>query len=174
MNFLQSGQKHIALVAFLTLALPIIANARTWGDGDRDHRHMRPVSAEMSHHEHCDEDGGMYPMARGLDLSESQRDKIFAIKYAQGQALYDQDKIVRNAYIDLHKMATSDQYVDDKAEAISDSLAKARAKIALIRAREEHQIYALLTDEQRRLLSSRQAEQSRGKPDFPLIPGNRM
>lgn len=99
-----------------------------------------------------------FPM--GLNLSESQQDKIFSIKHAQAQILYDQDKIVRNAYVDLHKLATSEQYDDSKAKAISESLAKARATIAFIHAQEEHGIYAVLTTEQRGLLSSMQGREA--------------
>ena len=149
----------------MAMAIPVVANAKPWTDGERDHRHMQPVSAKMFGSEHCNNEGGMGHLPSGLDLSESQQDKIFSILNAQAQPLYEQEKIVRNAYIDLHKMATSEQYADGKAAAISESLAKAKAKIVLIHAQEEHQIYALLTDEQRKLLNAQKAMLSRGKPD---------
>jgi Spy/CpxP family protein refolding chaperone len=67
----------------------------------------------------------------------------------------------------LHKLAASDQYDDEKAKAITDKLGKALANITFLRVQERHQIFALLTPEQRNLLKSLQHEHSEGHPRFP-------
>jgi Spy/CpxP family protein refolding chaperone len=90
-------------------------------------------------------------------LSEKQHDQIFAIKHAQEAFLYEQEKIIRNAHFDLHKLAASDQYDEEKAKAISEKMGKALSNMFLLRVQEMHQIYALLTPEQRKLIGSSHA-----------------
>ena len=141
------------LIFMLTVAIPVVANARPLMDDEQGD--LRPLlyKGKMPHAQHCNNEDDMFRFPVGLDLSEDRQDKIFSILIAQARTLHEQDKIVRNAYIDLHKLATSAQYDDVKAEAIIESLAKARAAIALVHAQEGHQIYALLTEEQRKALS---------------------
>jgi Spy/CpxP family protein refolding chaperone len=58
-------------------------------------------------------------------------------------------KIVRKSHEDLRALTTSPQYDDAKAKALADAGARAMADIALLKARSEHDIYALLTPEQK-------------------------
>jgi Spy/CpxP family protein refolding chaperone len=160
MNFSKADLKLIVLTTMLTVAVPLAAIAEPSMEDGPGHWGSKSFSSMMPHSQHCKNDREMSSMPMGLDLSESQQDKIFSIKQAQAQILYDQDKIVRNAYIDLHMLATSEQYDDGKAKVISESLAKARATIAFIHAQEEHGIYAVLTKEQRGLLSSMQGREA--------------
>jgi Spy/CpxP family protein refolding chaperone len=160
MNFSKADFKQIILITILAIAVPLAANAEPSMEDGPGQMGSQPFSGNMHHSQHCNDSSRTSIFSMRLDLSESQQDKIFSIKHAQAQILYDQDNIVRNAYIDLHKLATSEQYDDSKAKVISESLAKARATIAFIHAQEEHGIYAVLTTEQRGLLSSMQGRKA--------------
>ena len=160
MNFSKADFKKIILITILAIAVPLSANAESSIEDGPGHWGSKSFSSMMPHSQHCKNDREMSSLPMELELSESQQGKIFSIKLAQAQILYDQDKIVRNAYIDLHKLATSEQYDDGKAKVISESLAKARTTIAFIHAQEEHGIYAVLTTEQRGLLSSMQGQEA--------------
>ena len=93
-----------------------------------------------------------FPLPLELSLSESQRDRVFSIMHAQAPLLYEQHKIIRKAYIDLHNLAISGDYSDESARPITEKLGKAHANVALILTQGEHQIHALFSPEQQRLL----------------------
>ena len=64
-------------------------------------------------------------------------------------------KALRKAHKELRTLPTSAQYDDAHAKALSDSVAKALGQLALLRTRTEHEIYALLTPEQRAHVTER-------------------
>jgi len=114
---------------------------------------------------------------RGLDLSEAQRDKIFAIHHALAPQMRDKFKIVRKSHEDLRALSTSPQYDDAKAKALADAGARAMADIALLKARSEHDIYALLTPEQKAQAEKnhenfRRGPMSMGEHGHRGMPGN--
>lgn len=92
------------------------------------------------------------PMLRGLTLTESQRDKVFMIFHAQAPTLRENIKAARRAHEDLRQLALSAQFDQAKAISLADSCARLIGTLALLRAEGEHEIYALLTEEQRRQL----------------------
>ena len=101
----------------------------------------RPGMREMEH---------TPPFLRGIDLSDAQHDKIFSIMHQQEPSLREQAKAARKAHDALHKLASSGQYEEAKARTLADSGARAMAEIALLHARADQQIHALLTPEQRK------------------------
>lgn len=173
MKFPQVNHKQVFLIAIFAFAFPIVANARHLTDGESDRNLPQSFSAKKINAQQCNDVRETVRLLKGLDLNKSQQEKIFFILYEQTQKLYVQNKIVRNAYFGLHKLTTSEPYDGSKAEEISDSLAKARAAIALIHAQEERQIYASLSEKQRKLLSMKRAVQSEDKPKCTFKPGNR-
>jgi len=152
--------KRMVLAAALAGALPLAALAQPAPGGDGP-----GMGPGMGMHQHRGEgrpDGmrggmgmgeGMHGhgagFLRGLDLTDAQKDKIFAIHYAQMPQMRDKFKIVRKSHEDLRALTTSPQYDDAKAKALADAGARAMADIALLKARSEHDIYALLTPEQK-------------------------
>lgn len=96
----------------------------------------------------------------GVVLDEAQQDKVFAIVHAQEPQMREQGKAARHAHEALQAMATSGQFDDAKAAALAQAGANAMAAIALQRARTDAQIYALLTPEQRRQASQRDAHRA--------------
>lgn len=94
---------------------------------------------------------------RGLKLTEEQRDKIFAIKYAQMPQEREQHEAIAHASRDLHQMVASGQYDEARARALTDALGRAVAKSAQLRAQAGAKIMEVLTPEQRKQISDRAA-----------------
>jgi periplasmic protein CpxP/Spy len=101
--------------------------------------------------------GGEPPFLRGLELSEAQQDKVFAILHAQEPYLRDQGKAAGKAHAGLRELAHAAQYDDAKAAALAQAGAQAMANIALQHVRTEQKLLALLTPEQRKQLADEQA-----------------
>jgi len=165
-----SAIKNLILPGLLAMFIPLASHADPQFGKDEEHNHCSPFPNEMHLEHHFGHGGGALYFLHGIDLSETQRDKIFSIKHAQEALLYEQSKIVRNEHIELHKLASSDQYEDEKAKAITENLGKALARITFLRVQERHQIYALLTPEQRNLLNSHHFDRSSAHPRFPSMP----
>jgi Spy/CpxP family protein refolding chaperone len=91
----------------------------------------------------------------GLKLSEDQQDKVFAIEHAAAPALRDQAKAMRKAHEGLRGLAMSASYDDSQVKSLTDAAAKASAQLMLLRIRGEHDIYKVLTPEQKAELEKR-------------------
>lgn len=97
--------------------------------------------------------GGMPPpFLQDLNLSEAQRDKIFAVLHAQATAMRDEAKAVHKSQTGLHQLALSDEYSETKAQALAEASAQGMARMAHMHARADNQIYRILTAEQRQRL----------------------
>ncbi|MES2298535.1 MAG: periplasmic heavy metal sensor [Pseudomonadota bacterium] len=90
------------------------------------------------------------PSLHGLDLSEAQQDKVFAIMHAQQPQRRELEKSAHKAHEALHALAGSGQFDEAKAAALAQAAGQAMAALALQQARMEAQIAALLTPEQRK------------------------
>jgi Spy/CpxP family protein refolding chaperone len=91
----------------------------------------------------------------GLTLSEEQQDKIFAILHAAAPANRDHMKKARKAREALRDLAQSSAYTSEKAAALAQAESAAEAELSLLRARTDHDIFMVLTPEQRAHLSER-------------------
>ncbi len=94
--------------------------------------------------------GGRPPFVHGIELSEAQEDKVFAILHAQEPYLRDQGKAAAKAHEALRALGSAEQYDDAKAAALAKDGATAMANIALQHARTEQKLLAVLTAEQRK------------------------
>ncbi len=94
------------------------------------------------------------PFLHGLDLSEAQQDKVFAILLANAPLIHEQEKLAHKSGKELHALLDSDQYDEGKIKALADTEAHAMAQLMLLHARGMHQILALLTPEQRTQLNA--------------------
>lgn len=99
--------------------------------------------------------GGEPPFLRGLELSEAQQDKVFAIVHAQEPYLRDQGKALAKAHAALRALAHAAQYDDARATTLAQAGAQAMANIMLQHVRTEQKLLALLTPEQRKRLDDR-------------------
>jgi periplasmic protein CpxP/Spy len=110
------------------------------------------------------------PFLAGLKLTEEQQDKVFEILYAAAPAIRTQSKALHKAREALMELNTSDQYDESKAKALADTAAKADSQLTLLRVRAEHEIYALLTPEQRKEITDRQHDHEKGSRDHEGRP----
>lgn len=106
---------------------------------------------------------GGAPFMHGIELTEAQQDKIFAIHYAQEPVERDQHKIVEKSHEALHQMMESGKYDDAKAVALVQAATQAEAALMLAHLRTEQQLLAVLTPEQRKQME----EHKPGKPGQP-------
>ena len=112
--------------------------------------------------------GGPPPFLSGLKLTDDQQDKVFAIVYAAAPAMREQAKALRKAHEALRDINESPQYDETRVKGLAETAAKADSQLTVLRARTEHQIYALLTPEQRKQLEDRRHErESRGHDGPP-------
>lgn len=136
------------LLAALLLALPLLGHAAPPAAVDHD------CGGKMSGHaghgpDHAMGHQPMPPFLRGAALSDSQKDQIFKLLHDQAPALRDQGKVAHQAMDELHKLGQADKFDETRAKALAATAARAHGEIALLHAKAEQQIYALLTPEQR-------------------------
>ena len=107
---------------------------------------------------------GGAPFLRGLTLTEAQRDKIFAIEYAQMPEAREQHKAIEHARRDLHQMVASGQYDEARARGLTESLGRAVAREAQLRAQAGAKVMQVLTPEQRKQVADREAQRVAERP----------
>ncbi len=106
--------------------------------------------------------GAPPPFLAGLSLTDDQQDKVFSILHAAAPAMHDQAKALRQAHAALRELNTAAQYDESRARALAETAARADSQLMLLRMRTEHDIYALLTPEQRKELEEHR--HGRGRP----------
>jgi Spy/CpxP family protein refolding chaperone len=99
----------------------------------------------------------------GLDLTDAQDDKIFALVHAQEPVLREQHKIIEKSRKALHEMRESGKYDDAKAATLAQAEAAATVKITLTQLRTEQQILGTLTAQQRTKLEERRHPKEDGE-----------
>lgn len=97
---------------------------------------------------HGGQSGARHAMGE-LDLTDAQKDQIFALRHAAMPALRDAMKTARASQQALRELAHSGQFDPTKAETLANQAATARAQASLTRAKLQADIVALLTPEQR-------------------------
>jgi Spy/CpxP family protein refolding chaperone len=154
--------KQLLIAAGIALALPLSAQGEPPQDGGREHC-TGPMIPPPGHGPEKMMPGGMFPtddvfppnsgavppFLHGVTLTEAQQDKIFSIMHAAAPLLREQDKFARKSAEGIRHLAASGQYDEGKLKSLADSNARAMAEIMILRVRSAHQIYSLLTPEQR-------------------------
>ncbi|MPQ57424.1 Spy/CpxP family protein refolding chaperone [Duganella sp. FT27W] len=102
--------------------------------------------------------GPQAPLFRGVELTEAQEDRIFAILHAEKPYLREQAKAAGKAHEALRALAETDKYDDAKAAALAQAAATASANIELQHVRTRQKLLAVLTPEQRK-------QQDQERPD---------
>jgi Spy/CpxP family protein refolding chaperone len=168
----------------IALALPLIANSASWDCKD-DHAGLRQPGARAMQNEmimHIRqgmppppligmmqpppfpfEEKPSPPFLLGLDLTESQQDKIFELLHSQEPTMRAQQKAVRRVMAEMNRLETSDHYSPSEVRLLAEKLAKAIADSLVLRAATEAKIRAFLTSEQRK-----QADEIRARLEADL------
>lgn len=102
---------------------------------------------------------------RGVELTEAQDDKVFAILHEEKPYLREQARAAARAHEALNELAGADKYDDAKAASLAQAAATAMANMALQRVRTEQKLLALLTPEQRKKLAT--SKDGKDKPRRP-------
>jgi periplasmic protein CpxP/Spy len=141
--------KKLAVITALAIALPFSALSHAepvnkskycQHGGERGHFQGKGQHSKM----------GVPPYLMGLDLTEAQQDKVFAIMHAEAPSKYEGQKQHRKLIEELRTLSQADSFDQAKANLISDQLAKLEKDKALNMATSEAKVFALLTPEQRK------------------------
>jgi protein CpxP len=152
-RLIMNKSKLTPLLLAAVLALPLAASAEEGMPPDGG----RPPHGPEFGGPHGEMPGGPrgMPFLHGLDLSESQEDKLFQLMYSQEPYLREQHRAHEKAMRALHEMSNSDKFDDAAAAKLAQAAAQAQANLALAHARTHQKVLALLTPEQRARLASR-------------------
>ena len=172
MSFRPNGARTSWLVGCLVLAIPLSALAFPPADGKPGDRGGCDMPMRGSPGPSMGPPGFFFgdrppPYLMGLKLSEDQQDKVFVILHAAAPAMREQGKAVRKARESLHDLGRATSFDSGNAGALAQSLGKAESQLALLQARADHDIYAVLTDEQRKELADRDRERQSHPHDGP-------
>ena len=110
---------------------------------------MPPAPPAGGHGPRHGVNGPGLPFLRGIDLSEAQEDRLFAIFHAEAPQLREQDKIEDKAHEALRTMLEAGDFNEARASGHTRALGQAIAARELLRVRTAGQVMALLTPEQR-------------------------
>jgi len=100
---------------------------------------------------------GMMPrFLHGIDLTEEQQDKVFAILYPLMPGEREHHKAVRELKQQQKALTESANFDAGKLKKLLDAEAKAHAEHKLELAKAHNKIFQLLTDEQKTTLAQRQ------------------
>jgi Spy/CpxP family protein refolding chaperone len=105
-----------------------------------------------------------------MTLTEEQQDKVFAILHAAAPQLREHMKAARKAHDALRDLGRSAEFDSGKAALLAQSQAAAESQLALLHTRTEHDIYLVLTPEQRAHLADREHEHASHAQDGPAPP----
>jgi len=110
------------------------------------------------------------PFLMGLKLTDEQDDKVFAILHAAAPALRDQFKALRKARDALHDLTRSAQYSNDAAASLAQAQGRAESQLALLRTRTDHDIYVVLTADQRKAIDDHERDRDAHRGEGPSRP----
>ena len=111
------------------------------------------------------------PFLRGLDLSEAQQDRVFAILHAQAPKRREFEKAERKAGQGLGELARAPQLDEARASASAQALGQAIADQELLRLQTDAEIKAVLTPEQRAQLDRPRVDGRKGRADRKAARG---
>ncbi|WP_229505754.1 Spy/CpxP family protein refolding chaperone [Massilia genomosp. 1] len=96
--------------------------------------------------------------AHGVDLSEAQEDKVFAILHAQEPKWRAYTRTLHHSQDALRALGAGEQFDDARASSLAQAAGAALAALALLEARTDAQVRAVLTPEQRKQSLGRQSD----------------
>lgn len=147
-------------IALTAMTVPLSSYAES-GKHARCHQHVEGFHGADKQHEAFRMRGVPHHLA-ALNLSEAQQDKVFELMHAQMPTARQADKQRLQLTEELHKLSSSDTYNEAKAKQLSEKLAAIEKEVALNRATTNHQVYQILTPEQRKQLNEMKSRHEEG------------
>lgn len=154
--------KLIQLLLAAAMALPLAASAEEGAplEGDRPPFGGPPREMPGGRPGHFGASGMHFPY--GIELSDSQEDKIFQLMHSQEPYLREQQRAHERAMRALHEMRNADKFDDAAAAKLAQAAAQAQANLMLAHIRTHQKMLAVLTPEQRKQLDERMERRQRG------------
>jgi len=110
---------------------------------------------------------GLPPYLKAVDLTETQKDQLFALRHEQAPKMREQHKAQFKLMQEMRTTTQADQFDEEKAKAIAGQIAALDEEKIFARAQNEAKIFALLTPEQRKKAREFKAEKSWGRDHGP-------
>jgi len=159
LSVIQKSLKQLLLTAGLAIGLTSVAHGEPPAESGN---HCNADAAPPMHHDREGPPHGPMampgamplhemeppPFLRGLELTEAQQDKIFALMLSNAPQLHEQEKSLHKSADELHKQLSSGSYDESRIKTLAEAHAHAMAQMVISHARSEHQLLALLTPEQ--------------------------
>lgn len=136
--------RNKTLIALLTagglaLALPLSGQARPMG-GMEGCESPRAFMGDRD---------GLPRMMKRLDLTDAQKDQISQLRQRDAAMMAEKFKTLRETRSALRDMRLKDEYDAVRIKMLTEQGALAMAEMAQMRARQHHEIWQILTPEQR-------------------------
>lgn len=135
--------KSTLIAAFLAITIPAANMAFAEHGEDKGGR-----CEKKNHVQHGKHQGA--PYLKGLDLTSTQNDQLFALNHAQVPMMRDLQKQHKQIRDELRAISQADNFNEEKAQQLAEKAAKLEKEKVLAFARHEAKIFALLTPEQRK------------------------
>lgn len=103
------------------------------------------------------------PFLHGLNLSDTQEEKVFQLMHGQAPYLHEQQRAHDKAMRSLHALRKAESFDEAAASRLAQAAAQAQANITLAHIRTHHKVLALLTPEQRKQLEERKPRPHRNE-----------
>ena len=144
--------KTMLMTTTLAIAIPFTLHAEP---ADNFHcKHPPAMIFNGKHFEHgAPPLAGIPPHLAILDLTETQKDKVFNLIYLQIPQMRDHEKLMHQLIKNLHNLANSEPFDEVKVRQVTEKIANLEKEAAFNRTRTDSQIFALLTPEQRKKLT---------------------
>jgi periplasmic protein CpxP/Spy len=104
------------------------------------------------------------PFLAGIDLSEAQQNVLFKLMHDKAPAIFENEKIVRKTMQEIHQLAMSEHFDAAKVRSLADSHGKALAELTFLHTAVQAQVWAVLSEEQRRCVSKQMEHPRRPFP----------
>ena len=101
---------------------------------------------------------GLPPMMKKLNLTPEQEAKITELRKQDSELISAKYQSMRDSRAQLREMQKNGDYDEAKVKALTEQGAQAMAEMAQLRARQHHQVMAVLTPEQRQQFATQREE----------------
>lgn len=133
----------------LAMSLPIASTAFAHThDAKSSNSHCEHVAKHGMHHAGMCKSNMPYYL-KAVNLTEAQKDQVFAIRHAEAPKMREQHKAQYKLMQEMRATTQADQFDEAKAKSIASQMAALNQEKILARAQNEAKIFALLTAEQR-------------------------
>ncbi|RSZ55885.1 periplasmic heavy metal sensor [Massilia atriviolacea] len=102
--------------------------------------------------------------APGVDLSDAQEDKVFAIMHAQEPKRREYRRTLHQSQDALRALGTAEQFDEARAASLAQAAGNALAALTLLDARTDAQVRAVLTPEQRKQSAENRPRREQRRP----------